>query len=121
MAVGIATGTAHAGSYDGTCESSNGGEVCLYNSASYSGGLYDTLFSKPTYTGTYFGTNTSIDNTVSSSWNRDPDTTVYFFRNANYTGFSLGQLGGGRQNWDALSEGSDWSSHCFANNASCPN
>lgn len=116
----ITGGTSHAASYNGTCESSNGGEVCLYRNSDYSGGLYDTLYSKPDYSGTYYGTNTSIDNSVSSSRNRDPDTTVWFFRYENYTGFSLGLSGGGSQNWAALGEDNTWSSHCFASNSACP-
>ncbi|MEV6051517.1 peptidase inhibitor family I36 protein [Streptomyces sp. NPDC052107] len=116
----MASGTSYAGSYNGSCESSNGGEVCLYYNANYSGAVYDTLYSKPDYTGTYYGTNTSIDNSVSSSWNRDPDTTVWFFTYSNYTGFSLGLSGGGKQNWGSLGEDNTWSSHCFASNSTCP-
>ncbi|MEV3873594.1 peptidase inhibitor family I36 protein [Streptomyces sp. NPDC049906] len=102
------------------CESSNGGEVCLYDANNQSGRVYDTLYSKPSYTGTYYGTNVGIDNTVNSTWNRDPDTTVSFYQFANYSGLGLGQLGGGKTNWSQFGEENSWSSHCFANNPACP-
>ncbi|KMS74608.1 hypothetical protein ACM01_13445 [Streptomyces viridochromogenes] len=102
------------------CESSNGGEVCLYDASNTTGRVYDTLYSKPTYSGTYYGTNVGIDNTVNSTWNRDPDTYVYFWQFANYSGLGLGQAGGTKENWGDLSEANSWSSHCFSSNSTCP-
>ncbi|MCX4983085.1 peptidase inhibitor family I36 protein [Streptomyces sp. NBC_00572] len=112
-------GSATAGSYNGVCESSNGGEVCLYDTNNYTGAVYDTLYSKPQYTGTYYGTNTPIDDTVTSTWNRDPDTRVWFFADPNYTGTDGGQEPGYKLNWEG-GWSNKWSSHCFASNPSCP-
>ncbi|MFE6462380.1 peptidase inhibitor family I36 protein [Streptomyces cinereoruber] len=114
------TGAATAGSYNGVCESSNGGEVCLYDRADHTGPVYDTLYSKPEYTGTYYGTNTSINNSVSSHWNRDPDTEVWFFTAANYTGGAMGTLPGRKASDEFLGFNNSWSSHCFVSNPACP-
>ncbi|MFD8716552.1 peptidase inhibitor family I36 protein [Streptomyces sp. NPDC059629] len=115
------SGTASAGSYNGVCESSGGGEVCLYRLANYSGGLYDTLYSKPDYNGsTYYGTSTLIDNTMSSVKNMDPDTLVYFYQYSGYTGALLG-IPPGEQINDVGSYDNVASSHCFGSNSSCPN
>ncbi|MGW0120070.1 peptidase inhibitor family I36 protein [Streptomyces sp. NPDC003327] len=113
-------GNATAGSYNGVCESSNGGEVCLYNTNNNTGMVYDTLYSKPDYgTSTYYGTSTRINDTVSSTWNRDPDTNVSFFANAGYTGTSMGNVAGYKVNWEG-GWADKWSSHCFENNSACP-
>ncbi|MFB9485234.1 peptidase inhibitor family I36 protein [Streptomyces filamentosus] len=114
-------GNAAAGSYNGVCESSNGGEVCLYNTTNFTGAVYDTLYSKSEYTGTYYGTNTPIDNTVSSTWNRDPDTLVTFYGMPNYTGGAIGQAGGYKHSWEFMGFNNVFSSHCFESNPSCPN
>ncbi|WP_368857953.1 peptidase inhibitor family I36 protein [Streptomyces sp. 43Y-GA-1] len=108
-----------AASYNGVCESSNGGEICLYDARDTTGRVYDTLYSKASYTGTYYGTDISIDNSINSTWNRDPDTIVWFFKGANYTGLSMGNSPGWKANWSGA-EGNAWSSHCFANNSACP-
>lgn len=113
-------GSASAGSYNGVCESSNGGEVCLYDSNNNTGRVYDTLYSKASYTGTYYGTNIGINDTVTSTWNRDPDTEVTFYAGANYTGTAMGNVPGWKVNWEG-GWSDKWSSHCFANNAACPN
>ncbi|MEV5336590.1 peptidase inhibitor family I36 protein [Streptomyces werraensis] len=107
---------AFAGSYNGVCEATNGGEVCLYQYDATSGPIYDTLYSKPSYTGsTFYGTSTLIDNNAASAWNRDPDTQVKFFFGANYTGAML--YAGGGQKVGFVKE---ISSHCFASNVACP-
>ncbi|MFE6624315.1 peptidase inhibitor family I36 protein [Streptomyces sp. NPDC057740] len=114
------SGTASAGSYNGVCESSNGGEVCLYRLANYSGGLYDTLYSKPDYNGsTYYGTSTLIDNTMSSVKNMDTDTLVYFYQYAGYTGNLTGLPPGEQIN--QMPNDNTASSHCFGSNSACPN
>ncbi|MFE2559777.1 peptidase inhibitor family I36 protein [Streptomyces sp. NPDC059352] len=115
------TGAAAAGSYNGVCESSNGGEVCLYNTNNFTGAVYDTIYSKPEYTGTYFGTNTPIDNTVTSTWNRDPDTSITFYGMPGYTGGAIGTLPGIKASWEFMGFNNVFSSHCFASNPSCPN
>lgn len=118
---------AYAGSYNGTCESSGGGEICLYdsvtgaghdinNSGQTIGPLYDTLYSKPSFSGsTYYGTSGSVDNTFESAWNRDPDTAVKMFANQNYTGSSISISAGHTSSFIT-----GWSSVCFTNNVSCP-
>ncbi|MFD7407502.1 peptidase inhibitor family I36 protein [Streptomyces sp. NPDC059866] len=124
----IAIGSpAYAGSYNGTCESSNGGEICLYdnvtgaghdinNSGQIIGPLYDTLYSKPDFTGsTYYGTSRLVDNTFESAWNRDPDTAVKMFTNQNYTGSSISTPAGNSSSFIT-----GWSSVCFTSNVSCP-
>ncbi|MQS38824.1 peptidase inhibitor family I36 protein [Streptomyces katsurahamanus] len=110
---------AGAASYDGTCNSSNGGEICLYRDANAVGPIYDTLYSKPTYTGTYYGTNISIDNSVTSLRNLDPDTNVELYNNPNYTGEST-SIWSGSIFGDLQSSDNRASSHCFWNNAACP-
>ncbi|MFB7928672.1 peptidase inhibitor family I36 protein [Streptomyces sp. NPDC056039] len=114
------SGTASAGSYNGVCESSGGGEVCLYRLADYRGGLYDTLYSKSTYSGsTYYGTSTDLDNTVSSVKNMDPDTLVYFYQYAGYTG-ALNAIPPG-DHINQVGNDNTASSHCFGSNSACPN
>ncbi|MFE5485704.1 peptidase inhibitor family I36 protein [Streptomyces sp. NPDC056527] len=110
-------GTASAGSYNGSCESSGGGEICLYRNYEFAGGLYDTLYSKTNYDGsTYYGTQTLIDNTLSSAKNMDMVNNVGFYSGKNYTG-TLEYLPAGL--W--LRYGDDVaSSHCFSSNAYCP-
>ncbi|MFF1847784.1 peptidase inhibitor family I36 protein [Streptomyces sp. NPDC058232] len=110
-------GTASAGSYNGSCESSGGGEICLYRNSEFVGGLYDTLYSKTDYNGsTYYGTSTLIDNTLSSAKNMDVVNNVGFYSGKNYTG-TLEYLPAGL--W--LRNGDDIaSSHCFSSNAYCP-
>ncbi|MFD7442402.1 peptidase inhibitor family I36 protein [Streptomyces sp. NPDC059909] len=112
-----AAGTANAGSYNSSCESSNGGEICLYRNYEFAGGLYDTLYSKTNYDGsTYYGTSTLIDNTMSSAKNMDTVNNVGFYAGKNYTG-TLEYLPAGL--W--LRYGDDIaSSHCFSSNAYCP-
>ncbi|MFD5229168.1 peptidase inhibitor family I36 protein [Streptomyces qaidamensis] len=114
------SGTASAGSYNGVCESSGGGEVCIYRLANFSGGLYDTLYSKSTYSGsTYYGTSTAIDNTMSSVKNMDTDTLVYFYQYSGYTGALVGIPPGERI--DQVPNDNTASSHCFGSNSACPN
>ncbi|NEA44270.1 peptidase inhibitor family I36 protein [Streptomyces sp. SID11385] len=125
--IAIVGSPAYAGSYNGKCESSGGGEVCLYDSVYGSGNdksnngqsigpIYDTLYSKPSFSGsTYYGTSTAVDNTFESLWNRDPDTAVKVFTNANYTGTMISTAGGGGSGFVT-----GWSSVCFVSNASCP-
>ncbi|MFB8029218.1 peptidase inhibitor family I36 protein [Streptomyces sp. NPDC056465] len=110
-----------AASYDGVCNSSGGGEICLYRDANASGIVYDTLYSKPSYTGTYFGTSISIDNSVTSVKNLDPDTTAYLFTNANYTGDYATAWAGATLNDLSSATDNKVSSHCFWSNAACPN
>ena len=113
---------AQATSYNGKCESSGGGEICLYKDANFTGGLYDTLYSKPSYTGTYYGTNTSINNSVTSVINKDPSHTAFLFDGANYTGEST-TIGNGGSYADLGYGGimnNRASSHCFINNVNCP-
>ncbi|MFG3142773.1 peptidase inhibitor family I36 protein [Streptomyces sp. NPDC048211] len=111
---------AQAASYDGTCNSSGGGEICLYRDANVKGVLYDTLYSKPSYTGTYFGTSVSINDSVTSAKNMDPDTNAYVFTNPNYTGVNRVLWTGTIYNDFESDLDNKISSHCFANNASCP-
>lgn len=128
IAGAIAMGSpAYAGSYNGTCESSNGGEICLYdsvygaghdvnNSGQTIGPLYDTLYSKPNFSGsTYYGTSRLVDNTFESAWNRDPDTGVKMFTNQNYTGTQISTPAGHTTGFVT-----GWSSVCFTSNAACP-
>ncbi|MFF1847782.1 peptidase inhibitor family I36 protein [Streptomyces sp. NPDC058232] len=117
-----AAGTASAGSYNGSCESSGGGEICLYRYADLGGNLYDTLYSKTNYNGsTYYGTSVLIDNTVSSVHNRDPINAIDVYTGQNYTGART-HADGGLTLWDMAIFGDDnaISSHCFENNAYCP-
>lgn len=115
------SGTASAGSYNGVCESSGGGEACLYRLENYSGGLYDTLYSKSSYDGsTYYGTSTAIDNTVSSVKNMDPDTLLYLYQYSGYTGALTGIPPGDYINQLGSSDNTT-SSHCFGSNSACPN
>lgn len=110
-------GVASAGSYNGSCESSGGGEICLYRNYEFAGGIYDTLYSKTNYDGsTYYGTSTLIDNTMSSAKNMDMVNNVGFYSGKNYTG-TAEYLPAGL--W--LRYGGDIaSSHCFTSNAYCP-
>lgn len=111
---------AQAASYDGTCNSSNGGEICLYRDANAQGIVYDTLYSKPSYTGTYYGTSISINDSVTSIKNLDPDTTAYAFTNTNYTGDYAAAWSGATLNDLESWTDNKLSSHCFVNNAACP-
>ena len=111
------TAPSHAASYNGVCESSGGGEVCLYYGSSFNGGLYDTLYSKDSYTGTFYGTSTPINDNVSSVVNKDPDTPVKFFSGTGYTGY-LETVGAGSSK--SLTYKNAASSHCFTSNAACP-
>ncbi|MCX4979635.1 peptidase inhibitor family I36 protein [Streptomyces sp. NBC_00572] len=114
---------AHAASYDGVCNSSSGGEICLYRDKDAQGPIYDTLYSKPSYTGTYYGTGISINDSVTSIKNLDPDTDAMVFTNANYTGDDSMIWSGAT--FHDMGYGSPWmdnsiSSHCFINNSACP-
>ncbi|WP_078585544.1 peptidase inhibitor family I36 protein [Streptomyces anulatus] len=111
---------AGAASYDGSCQSSNGGEVCLYRDASARGIVYDTLYSKPSYTGTYYGTSVSINNSVTSVKNLDPDTNVELFTNENYTGNQTTAWSGATLHQLSSLTNDKLSSHCFWNNSACP-
>jgi hypothetical protein len=116
------TATASAGSYNGSCETSNGGEICLYRYANFGGGLYDTLYSKTSYPGsTYYGTSVLIDNTISSVKNRDYVNAIDVYTGENYTG-SRTHADPGLDLWDmaVFSDDNAISSHCFENNAYCP-
>jgi hypothetical protein len=110
---------AYAGSYDGSCESTNGGEVCLYHYSNYGGAVYDTLYSKTSYSGsTFYNTVIPVDNGVASVLNKDPDTAVKLFTGTNYTGnVETVAAGGGKAN---LTYSNQASSHCFTSNAACP-
>jgi hypothetical protein len=119
LTVGMA-GTASAGSYNGVCESAGGGEACLYYQYDYTGWVYDTLYSKTSYTGTYYGTDLTINDTVGAVWNRDPDNTLKLFTGTNYTG-SLKAVGAGAKfNTVNTSFANAFSSHCWTSNAGCP-
>ncbi|MFF1847783.1 peptidase inhibitor family I36 protein [Streptomyces sp. NPDC058232] len=119
-----AAGTASAGSYNGSCEST-GGEICLYRYANYTGGLYDTIYSKTNYNGsTYYGTSVLIDNTVSSVHNRDAINSIDVFTGQNYTGLRVHadeglSLWDMSVFWDGATDDAI-SSHCFSSNAYCP-
>lgn len=110
---------ANAGSYNGECESSGGGEVCLYW-AGINSSVYDTLYSKSDYNGsTFYRTNEPIDNNIRGVWNRDPDTSVKLFYNAGYSGL-LRTIGAGQKVDDLGIARNAASSHCFTSNAACP-
>lgn len=110
---------ANAGSYNGECESSGGGEVCLYW-AGINSSVYDTLYSKPDYDGsTFYRTNEPIDNNYRGVWNRDPDSAVKLFYNAGYSGL-LRTIGAGQQVDSLGPAANSASSHCFTSNAACP-
>ncbi|MFE7357717.1 peptidase inhibitor family I36 protein [Streptomyces sp. NPDC057543] len=111
---------AEAASYDGVCNSSSGGEICLYRDANAVGPIYDTLYSKPSYTGTYYGTSISINDSVTSVKNLDPDTSAYMFTNTNYTGDYATAWSGATLNHLSSLTDNKLSSHCFWNNAACP-
>ncbi|MFE5485703.1 peptidase inhibitor family I36 protein [Streptomyces sp. NPDC056527] len=119
-----ATGTADAASYNGSCESA-GGEICLYRYANYTGGLYDTIYSKTNYNGsTYYGTSVLIDNTVSSVKNRDGVNSIEVWTGQNYTGLRV-HADPGLNLWDMAvfwdgQTDDAISSHCFSSNAYCP-
>ncbi|WP_329119857.1 peptidase inhibitor family I36 protein [Streptomyces sp. NBC_01353] len=116
-----AAGTANAASYNGSCESA-GGEICLYRLADFTGGLYDTIYSKTNYNGsTYYGTSTLIDNTVSSVRNRDSVNAIDVYTGQNYTGTRT-HADPGLTLWDMAvwDDDNEISSHCFENNAYCP-
>ncbi|MFD7442404.1 peptidase inhibitor family I36 protein [Streptomyces sp. NPDC059909] len=117
-----ATGTASAGSYNGSCESSNGGEICLYRYADFGGGIYDTLYSKTSYPGsTYYGTSVLIDNTISSVKNRDYVNAIDVYTGQNYTGARThADPGLDLENMAVFGDDNAISSHCFENNAYCP-
>lgn len=119
LTVGMA-GTASAGSYNGVCESAGGGEACLYYTYDYAGWVYDTLYSKPSYTGTYYGTEMPINDSVGSVWNRDPDSSLKLFTGANYTGSVKVVPGGGKFNALNTIFNNAFSSHCFTSNTGCP-
>lgn len=82
------TGSAHAASEDGRCQ---GGEVCMWQHASFSGGRYDTASTtanfnaKAYYTGTCTE-NCTLNDTVSSVRNLDSGKAVKFFEHHNYGG-----------------------------------
>ncbi|MCT4356586.1 peptidase inhibitor family I36 protein [Streptomyces sp. Je 1-79] len=119
-----ATGTASAGSYNGSCESA-GGEICLYRYADFGGALYDTIYSKTNYNGsTYFGTSVLLDNTVSSVKNRDYVNDIDVYTGQNYTGLRVHADAGLDLEdmswfWDGATDNAV-SSHCFSSNAYCP-
>ncbi|WP_380282626.1 peptidase inhibitor family I36 protein [Kitasatospora purpeofusca] len=125
--IGIATSAvlaspASAASYDGFCDASDGGEACLYYLSNFSGPIYDTLHSKYSYTGTFYGTETYINNEVASVWNRDTVNWLTLYDNTGYTGAKVAVAPGGY-----IAYLSDYgfanraSSHCFSNVSSCPN
>ncbi|WDV49063.1 hypothetical protein PV963_30215 [Streptomyces coeruleorubidus] len=94
----------------------------MYRLANYSGGLYDTLYSKTNYSGsTYYGTGTALDNTVSSVKNMDPDTLLHFYQHSGYTGALNAIPPGDHINQVSLSLDNAASSHCFGSNSACPN
>ncbi|MGC0331553.1 hypothetical protein RKD23_004543 [Streptomyces sp. SAI-170] len=119
------TATASAGSYNGSCETSNGGEICLYRYANYGGALYDTIYSKTNYDGsTYYGTSVLLNNTVSSVKNRDYVNSIETFTGENYTGLRV-HADPGLDLWDMAvfwdgQTDNAMSSHCFSSNAYCP-
>ncbi|MFI5531701.1 peptidase inhibitor family I36 protein [Kitasatospora sp. NPDC051853] len=121
LTVGMA-GAASAASYDGVCDSSGGGEACLYFNYNYTAPLYDTLYSKPSYgTSTFYGSGMNINNNVGSVWNRDPDSSLKLYTGDNYTGSRKVIAGGGKFNTygDATFQNT-FSSHCFSSNPGCP-
>ncbi|WP_328944175.1 peptidase inhibitor family I36 protein [Streptomyces sp. NBC_00250] len=120
LSIGAFAAPAQAASYDGVCNSSGGGEICLYRDANASGPIYDTLYSKPSYTGTYYGTGISINDSVTSVKNLDPDTNAELYTNGNYTGDHTTAWSNA-----TLNDLESWtdnlvSSHCFWSNAACP-
>ncbi|MFD7431152.1 peptidase inhibitor family I36 protein [Streptomyces sp. NPDC091387] len=120
---GIAgSASAAAASYDGSCGADNGGEICLYRDAGYTGGIYDTIHSLSNYTSyyTYHGTSIQLNNSVSSAWNRDPDTGARIFANAGYSGPQVYLSGNGYvYNMAEAGLNDVASSHCFTNVSGC--
>ncbi|WP_028802976.1 peptidase inhibitor family I36 protein [Streptomyces sp. 142MFCol3.1] len=117
-AVLAATTPAQAASNDGTC---NTDEACIYRLADYSGGIYDTLSSKKSYSGLVFhGTSTTIDNKASAAKNRDPDNNLWFYQLDNWAGDRWGVPAGASTNFTG-SDDNKWSSHCWSGaTAGCP-
>ncbi|WP_329245381.1 hypothetical protein [Streptomyces canus] len=115
----VIAGPAYAGSYNGVCESSNGGEVCLHKENDINSAVYDTLYSKTSYAGsTFYGTSTPIDNNTGGAENKDPDNSVKLFSGQNYTGISLSVASGHSVGY--LKSYYSVSSHCFTSNTACP-
>lgn len=121
LVAGLA-GTASAASYNGVCESSGGGEACLYRYDLLTGALYDTLYSKSDYgTSTYYGTSVEINNSVSSAENMDPDTALKLWQYGGYSGQVLViPAGSSIGNFVIPDFDNRASSHCFVSNAACP-
>ena len=125
LAAGFAmagSSSAFAASYDGSCGDDNGGEICLYKDAGYSGGIYDTVHSLSNYTSyyTYWNSSDKINNTVSSAWNRDPNTGARIYANAGYSGPQVYLSGNGYVYNMAEAGLNDMaSSHCFTNVNGC--
>lgn len=102
--------SAQAASYDGSCDYD---EACLYRNLDHSGGLYDTLLSKTSYTGTYYGTSTAIDNTVSSARNKDPNSNLWLYQYNNWAGDRWGLPAGASTNFSGSFDNMP-SSHCWS-------
>ncbi|MFI6487414.1 peptidase inhibitor family I36 protein [Streptomyces sp. NPDC050564] len=117
-AVFAAMTPAQAASNDGTC---NTDEACIYRLLDYSGGIYDTLSSKKSYSGLVFhGTSTTIDNKASSARNKDPDSNLWFYQLDNWAGDTWGLPAGSSTNFSG-SDDNKWSSHCWTGaTAGCP-
>ncbi|NEB77730.1 hypothetical protein G3I40_21305 [Streptomyces sp. SID14478] len=115
--VGALAAPAQAASYDGSC---NADEACLYRYADYTGGIYDTIQSKQSYTGTYYGTSVAIDNTVSSVKNRDTSDNLWLYQNAYWSGDTWGVPKGASTNLGGSFDNMP-SSHCWSPATSgCP-
>jgi hypothetical protein len=112
-----AVASAQAASYDGSCDYD---EACLYRYQDYSGGIYDTLNSKTSYAGTYYGTSVAVDNTVSSAKNKDPNSNLWLYQYDNWAGDTWGLPAGSSTNFSSSFDNLA-SSHCWTGaTAGCP-
>jgi hypothetical protein len=78
---------AAAANHDGRIEVD---EVALFRDAFAEGPVYDEMFNIANYTGLkYPGTNTNLNDSVSSAYNWDSFYSVTLYKNANYSGASI--------------------------------
>ncbi|WP_328495240.1 hypothetical protein OHS59_22745 [Streptomyces sp. NBC_00414] len=112
-----AVSPAQADSNNGRCDV---GEACLYRYADSAGGHYDTLSSKKNYSGmVYYGTSVAVDNTVSSAFNYDVDSNLWFYQYNNWSGDYWGLTAITGTNFGSAFDNKP-SSHCWSSTSGCP-
>jgi hypothetical protein len=115
-AVAVAAVTAVPSAAHASSAQCHAGKICVWEAANYAGGFREFSGSVSTFKGLTYDNGHSVNDTVSSLWNRT-SSTVYFYPAANYSGgYDLSETpGGGRQNLKVDSQNCGTSASCQFN------